>query len=160
MVKDGDLKEIKAKYEKARKKYSLPKFEDIDREFEIRLIDDQGFIIKEIRRAMLTSIQNLGTFFLPVLDPHPHELHSLIEMPAFNKKEREKLFNFYRKLSHLVHKGVSTSIVSEESEADFIKDIWKQWPSIKKEAKGYMDKIIAEWANHRKAPKEDVHYLG
>ena len=155
-----ELKEIKAKYEKARKKYKLPKFEDIDREFEIRLVDDAGFIIKEVRRAILNRIMNLATFFNPVLDPHPHELHSLIEMPAFNKKDREKLFNFYKKLSHLMHKGITVSITSEEAEADFIKEIWKLWPHIKKEAKEYMDKITAEWANHRKKPKEDVHYLG
>ena len=160
MAKDGDLKEIKAKYEKARKKYSLPKFEDIDREFEIRLIDDQGFIIKEVRRAILTHIQNLGNFFMPVLDPHPSELHSLVEMSAFNKHEKDKLFLFYKKLYHLIHKGITTSVISEKAETDFIKEVWKLWPQIKKEAKSYMDKITAEWANHRKKDKIDVHYLG
>lgn len=155
-----ELKDIKTKYEKARKKYSLPKFEDIDKEFEIRLVEERGFIIKEVRRAILTHIQNISTFFLPVLDPHPQELHSLMEMPAFDKHEKEKVFNLYKKLSHLIHKGVTVSLNSEKAEADFIKEVWKLWPSLKKEAQKYMKKITAEWANHRKQAKEDIHYVG
>ncbi len=160
MAKDRDLKRIKAEYEKARKKYALPKFEDMDKEFEIRLIEERGFVVKEVRRAILTHIQNLSSFFLPVLDPHLDELHALIEMPAFSKKEKEELFNFYKKVIYLLHKGVTSSVISEKAEADFIKEIWKQWPQIKREASIYMQKITGEWTNQRTIEKEDTHYLG
>lgn len=155
-----ELKQIKAEYEKARKRYALPIFEDMDREFEIRLVEERGVIVKEVRRAIITHLQNFSSFFLPVLDPNPQELHSLIEMNVFNKKEVEELLKFYKKLYHLVHKGLTVSLLSEKAEADFVKEIWEMWPQIKAEAHKYMQKITDEWANHRKRDKEDVHYLG
>lgn len=160
MAKDSDLKEIKADYELARKKYNLPKFEAIDQEFEIRLIDNIGFIIKDVRRAVLTHLQNLSSFFIPALDPTAQDMHSMIEMGALSRQDKDSLFKFYRKLMYLLHEGVTSSIVSEEAEADFIKKVWKMWPDIKKEACKYMKKITDEWANNRKKAKEDTHYLG
>ncbi len=157
---DSELKKLKTKYEKIGAKYKLPKFEDLDSEFEIRLIEDQHFLIKEVRRAILNRIRSISAFFLPVLDPHPSELHSLVEMGAFNSKEKDALFKFYKKLSYWMHRGITVSMISEEAEAKFINDLWKDWPELKTKARGYMEKITDEWLNGKKKEKEDIHYVG
>ena len=90
-------------------------YEDIDREFEIRLMDDSAFVVRETRRAMLNRIQNMSSFFLPVLSPNPQDLHSLVEMGAFNKKEKGMVDNNIRSIMNIVHHLSGISIKNHHS---------------------------------------------
>jgi len=69
MVKEKTaLDTLKENYEKLSKKYKLPKFEDMDQEFELRKIDEQVFLFKEIRRNMLHKLQNIMSYLEPSLE--------------------------------------------------------------------------------------------
>jgi len=162
MKKDHEhIKLIKEDYEEIRKKFSLPNFEDLDNEFEIRKIDEDGFILREVKRAIIARLQNLAHFFLPVLNPQPHDVHSLVEMGIFNKKEKEKLFKFYKKILYLIHKGVMMNLKTDKDTANFIKDVWKDWPALKAECEKYMKEVTQEWLKEKKKEtNQSQGYLG
>ena len=144
-----ELECLKAEYEKLRKKYNLPQFEELDEEFEIRKVDYDLFLIREIRRLVLSKLDFVASLLEPILDPGK-SLHSMIETKFFEKYNIELMFDFYKKLWKIIHEGISASLTSEKAEAEFIKDVWKQWPEIKKQSIEYADKIAAGWGKVEK----------
>jgi hypothetical protein len=69
------------------------------------------------------------------------------------------MFDFYRKLFQLAHKGITASFESEAVEAAWINEVWKAWPEIKKLAHSYSKKITEGWGKIEKEVFADK-YLG
>lgn len=152
MVKDREdnLKELKAEYEKLRAKYKLPSFDELDEEFEIRRIESDLWVMREVRRAMSHRITSMADLFEPVLNPSGGSLHSIIETKVFEKEQIDDMYSFYKHLWMLVHKGISASLESEKAEADWVKDVWKGWKKIKEKTLKYSDKLAEGWAQEEK----------
>jgi hypothetical protein len=151
-----NLERLKEEYEKIKKKYGLPSFDELDGEFEIRKIDHDLLIVREIRRNVMSRIDFLIALLDPILDPGK-SLHSFIETKFFEKYNVEPLFDFYKLMWRLIHEGVSASYDSEKAEAEFIRKVWKQWPEIKKKAIEYSDKIALGWSKVEKEAFSDKY---
>lgn len=151
------LEKLKEEYEKVRKKYSLPAFDEIDNEIEIRKIDYDMHLIKEIRRLVIHKFSGLADLFEPILNPG-HGLHSAVEAKIFEKDEVEEIFAFYKKLWYYVHKGIAISLLTEKDEAEYIKEMLKILPEMKKITHKYAQKIADGWAKEEKEKAGD-HYL-
>lgn len=144
---DGeDAKKIRKEYEKIRKKYDLPSFNELDSEFELRKLDIDGFIIRELRRAIIHKIQNFADWLSPILNPHPDSLHSAIETKIFEKQEISDMLKFYKKLGYFIHISLVASLKSEEEEVKFIKNVLNEWPGIKGTITNYVERISEGWA--------------
>jgi hypothetical protein len=139
------LKKLKAKYEAIRKKYKLPTFNELNKEFEIYDIDYNGFITRDIVRKILQKIDQILSIINPILNPNPQSLHSLIETKIFEKSDLEPMFKFYKKLFYFLHKGITEVVKSEDAQVAWIKEIWASWSAIKKEFIGYGEKIAEGW---------------
>lgn len=159
MVEKSNVEKLKVEYEKLRAKYKLPAFEDFDKEFEIRKIDAELNLVHELRRAVSHKLQGFAEWFDPVLSPHSGSLHSIIETKIFEKQELEPLFLLYKKLWANVHEGIYASLQSEEKEIEFIKEVWKTWPDLKKELSKYIEKLAEGWKKQEKEKIGDS-YLG
>jgi len=120
MEEKDNLELLKENYEKVKKKYKLPTFEELDDEFEIRKIDYDSNLIKEI------------------------------ESNFFNEEDIHNMVIFYKKIWHLLHIGVNASLSSEADEAKFVNDMWLEWPKLKKKAKHFSDKLMESWAQAEK----------
>src|SRR4030067_755252 len=103
--KKEEIAELKELFEKARKQYNLPSFDELDEEFEIRKIED-GFVLREIRRDMLDRLHHYIEWIGPIVNPSQHSMHSMIESKLFAKKELEEIFDYYRRLYYYIHKGI------------------------------------------------------
>lgn len=154
---EENLVKLKREFEKVRKQYSLPTFEELDNEFDIRKIDFDLFIVKEIRRSIIHKLSGIAELFEPVLNPSEN-LHSAVESKIFEKTEVDDMYSYYRKVWHYVHKGITASLMSEDEEATYIKEIWKIWPEIKKTALKYSQKLTEGWAREDKEKSSD-HYM-
>ncbi len=156
---EDNLEKLKKEFEKVRAKYNLPGFDELDTEFEIRRIDFDLHIVREVRRSVIHKLTGVADLLEPILNPSESNLHSAIESKHFEKDDVDEMFKFYKKLWLYVHEGVVTSLVSEKEEAEFIKRMWKIWPEIKKTALEYAQKITDCWSKEDKERTTD-HYLG
>ena len=158
MEEKDNLELLKENYEKVKKKYKFPTFEELDDEFEIRKIDYDSNLIKEIRRAICNKLQFISDMLDPILNPH-ESLRSTIESNFFNEADIKEMAIFYKRIWHLLHISVNTSLSSEADEVKFVNDMWLEWPKLKKKAKYFSDKLIESWAQ---AEKDDIplHYTG
>lgn len=160
MAEKNKITELKEKYEEIRKKFKLiPSFEEMDGEFEIREIEKSYFVIpRRICRIMCRRLESIANALEPILNPHQDSMHSAIEIKAFEKKELEEIFQFYKKLWHLIHLGLLESFKSDKNSAEFVNQLWKDWPAIKKQTLGYLEKITKSWTEKDK--EEESGYLG
>jgi hypothetical protein len=152
------LKGYKKDYERLRKKYKLPKFDDLDKEFEIRKIDLDSFPLREIRRNMTDVLQAFASTISSIISPQPGALHHLISAGAFSEEEKTHLYDLYRKLGFYISKCIVSRYLGEKHEAEAIKEIWKKYPSFKKELIKVWEKIIDAWGKKHK-PLPRTEYL-
>jgi len=157
--KPDKLEKLKLEYEKLKQKYKLPTFDELNDEFEIFDIKANSFIIREIRRRIIHKAEDFLSLLNPILNPNPNSLHSLIETKIFEKQDLEPMFDFYRKLFQLAHKGITASFEPEVAETAWINEVWKAWPEIKKQIAGYSKKITEGWGKVEKEVFTDK-YLG
>jgi hypothetical protein len=157
--KPDKLEKLKLEYEKLKQKYKLPTFDELNDEFEIFDIKANSFIIREIRRRIIHKAEDFLSLLNPILNPNPNSLHSLIETKIFEKQDLEPMFDFYRKLFQLAHKGITASFEPEAAETAWINEVWKAWPEIKKQIAGYSKKITEGWGKVEKEVFTDK-YLG
>ncbi|MGC8885206.1 MAG: hypothetical protein ACP5KK_01780 [Candidatus Nanoarchaeia archaeon] len=138
---ETNFERLKREYEKLRKKYNLPKFDEINKEFEIWNIKSDSYIIREIRRRVLERIDFIASYLLPILNPRETSLWDYMKVKAFPKEDFEPLLKFYQKLTTLEHEGLTTLYESEKSEVEFIKKVWEEWPDIKNTTLKFLKKI-------------------
>ena len=153
------LEKLKIEYDKLKQKYKLPAFDELNNEFEIYDIKTNAFIIREIVRRIIRRAEDFLILLNPILNPNPNSLHSMVETKIFEKQDLEPMFDFYKKLFQLAHKGITASLESEAAEAAWINDAWKAWPDIKKKIAGYSKKITEGWGKVEKEVFSDK-YLG
>ncbi len=158
--KESKLEKLKKEYEKVQKKYKLPSFDELDNEFEIRKLDPDLAVIKELRRHMTLRLQAFTDLVEPVLNPQPSSLHSIIETKIFEKQELEPYFNLYKKLWALVHEGLAAWLKSEEEEAGFVRKVIVEWPAMKKDILRFVSKLADGWKKHHEGEKAGDSYLG
>jgi hypothetical protein len=147
---EENLPKLKEEFEKIQQKYKLPKFEELDEEFEIRKIDYDLFLIKEIRRAIMQKLDFMVAVLEPILNPSQGSLHSYVETKIFAKHNVEPMLEFYKKVWALIHRGIYVSYLDEKSEAAWVSEAWKMWPSIKEEAAKYTKQLADGWAKVEK----------
>lgn len=154
--------QIKEHYVKFAKKYNLPKFEELDSEFEIGKIDTKlGFYFKDISRAINNKIGYFAGLLEPTVNPPIPTIHSMVETSNIDKNEKEDILKLYKKLLFLAHKGYTLEAVKDENKvAEFIKDIWKVWPELREEMFRSMKIITEAWVKIKEQETEGRSYTG
>ena len=157
-----EQKELKDEYGKLCKKYALPSFEQLDEEFEIRVIEinKSGILIKAILRWITNKLGFFMNYLEPVISVPPQNIHALIEMRNISDSDRNEMFGFYKEISVLLHENISVELKSEKEIAQQIKKIWKVWPDIKRREGILLDKITLAWQKKEEKPTEKTEYSG
>lgn len=157
-----ELKELKEEYEKLCKKYALPKFEQLDPEFEIRAIEvnKSGVLIKAVLRWMTNKLSLFMNYLEPVISAPPQNIHALIEMRSLSENDRSEMLGFYKEISVLLHENLSVELKSEKEIAQQIKKIYKAWPDIKRREIAFLDKITLAWKKKEETPTVKAEYSG
>ncbi len=157
-----ELKELKDEYEKISRKYSLPDFDQLDQEFEIRAIELNkfGVLIKAILRLITNKLNIFMNYLEPVITVPPQNLHALIEMKNISEEDRNKIFEFYKEISVLLHENLAVELRSEKDIAQQIKKIWKLWPKIKEDELHFLEKITIAWKKKEEPPAKRTEYSG
>jgi len=138
------LSELKKEYEKYRKKYNLPSFSDLNQEFEIEKLQEKEteFLLREIRRAISDKIAAFLRFFELFLNPQAAPVFILAVIKTLNNKDKIIIEKIYHDLVNFELTSITLDIdYNEKKEAEFIKQIFKKWHTLKGELKEF-SKII------------------
>lgn len=149
---------IKENYKKLQKKYRLPKFEDINKDFEIITIEKKEFLLREVRRKISEKLELFAKLLEGIFLPDA-TLTNLYESKIFTDKEREKIYNLFKKLMFFNRLSIETSINENNAKtSNFIKTFWKYWTKMKRDLEKVIKKIKDSWKKEIEF-KQELSYI-
>ena len=151
---------IEKQYNEFRKKYKLPEFKDIDFEFEISDLEEINFLLRAIIRKIAEKLDFYSTILEEILQPDTSNLYAMHETRFFDEKEKNGMYDLYRKLMDFNRATIELSLGhNERNEADFINQFFEEWKALKQELLKFVKKMRTSWKEEADI-KEDLRYLG
>ena len=132
----SSIEDLKEDYEKARKIYDIPSFEELNINFQIEKICDieTDFLLLEVRRHISEKLSGYLKLTETLINPVSAQMIIYHIIKTLATKDQEKLREIYKKLAKLEIKIVELDLdFEEEKEAKFIKDAFNEWQIIKKD---------------------------
>jgi len=147
-------------YKKYQKKYNLPDYKELNKNFELDYIEDPFFLLRSIRRRIHEKIIFLSKILEKVIFPNQTIMTEMYEAKFFSEKEKEDLVEMYERLLSLDRKALALNIISTDlQEASFIKSTFKIWPSFVKKSMSVIEKLDKSW-NTKNSDITKNHYFG
>ena len=159
LVLEDKMSEVQKKYDELKKKHALPNFSDINNEFEVSSIENEDFLLREIRRKIDERIEVFVKILNTILQPETNvaELH---ECRDFTDLEKEDIFELYKMLMQIHDSALIAGISCDEKEdARFISETFKGWQPIKKQIIEIIKKMKDSWKKDFTI-SEELGYLG
>ena len=152
--------EIEKEYSKLANKYGLPKFDELDLEFEINELESTSFVLRNILRKAAEKIEFHTNLINDLLQPDPASLSSMHETRFFMDSEKSSIYSLYKKMMKH-HRNIIELMLrnDEKQEAEFLNNFHKEWIDIKKELLGYLSKMKESW-DKETSIQEDLGYFG
>jgi hypothetical protein len=155
-----EIEVIKKEYEKLSKKYDLPDFDKLNEEFDICRCDiNIKTPIRDVRKAMALKFSSLLSFVELLLNPSNGSMFYMFLVRGIEIKEKETLEKLFSELGKMSIDSFALDIeYSEQKEAQYIKENFKQWQVLKKDALSIADALKKGWG--KAVGKKDKSYFG
>jgi hypothetical protein len=150
----------KETYNKLKAKLKLPEFSELDHEFEISSIDEEGFPLRHIRRKMVDKIEVYSAILGDIIQPNAESITNLRECRIFGDDEKGRIYEMFKKLisfKRLSHEA--DLILDDKKDAEFIIDAFKRWKELKAELVIIIQATIECWKKET-SEEERLEYLG
>lgn len=146
-----DDTEIKQAYLFFKEKLTqLPEYEDLDDQFEISILELNKFFLRNIRRRMIEKVDFFAKILEIYLNPEPFYSIS-IEMQEMNEEVMKCVNTVYKELMYFEKLSLQIAIDStDEKEVNFICELYKSWPEIKKEVEMILQIAKDSWKQELK----------
>ena len=155
------LKILKEDYSKLKEKYSLPSFEELNKDFQIeRAVEVQtDYLIRELRRLMAEKFSNYLRSIESIINPVNVPMFVFSIVKAMTSEDKKRLTTAYKKLVEIEISLVKVDVdFSEDNEAEFIKEAYEMWLEIQKDFIEIIKTIKNNWNN--KLEKNNKGYFG
>ena len=154
--------DLKQEYEKLSKKYNLPKYEELDDQFELlyfHQIIEIKYPLRFVRRRMFDKINSFIVFLQNLVNPNPASLISLEESKFFSDEEKNEIISLIREMIKLERQSVLIDLSStEEKEAKFIKEVYSFWKKHKEKIYKINQKIKENWEKETTSDEKETLY--
>jgi len=150
---------IKQQYLALKNKFNLPPFEEADKEFDIRGIEEASFSLKSIIKKMLEKAEFFSKLFEDILQPDttPASLH---ECSVFDEAEKKKILEIYKKLYYINRSYVELELIGEEKKyAEFLRWLYQEWKQTKQAMLPIIQKLKNSWLK-KTDTKTELEYFG
>lgn len=137
-----EFKDFKKEYELKAAKFSLPKFKELEEDFEIRRIESEDLILRSVRKIMMDKIVNTLGFLEMLLNPMnaPRMYHAFLN--SLTVSDTKRIEEMYGRLGELSILSLEREIdYDEKSEAEMIKKIIKVWNGVKGDFREILGKM-------------------
>ena len=150
---------IEKEYTSLAKKHKLPDYKKVNNEFEISNLEEDEFVLRNVRRKIGEKLDFFVKQIEVILQPE-NTFTNLYECKAFSEEEKDKLLNILQKLmQHIRASLVVHALSDDKQDAKFISDVMKDWDKIKKDLTGFSVKLKKAWEKET-GFKQEVEYLG
>ncbi len=156
--------DLRKEYSVLQKKYNLPEYEDMDKEFELLYIVDIkeiNYPLRFVRRRMSDKIVSVCNMLQSIIQPNPGSLVSLQESSAFTKEEKQEMFNLLKDLMQQERQSLVLDITfDEKADAAFVSEAFLKWTQKKSDILKIIQKIRDHWKKSEEEIKPRDRYFG
>lgn len=153
---------INENYENLRKRHDLPKFEDLNNEFEvssIKQLEKTDFMLRVIRRRITDKLAMFCNILQSLILPNTGSAINMFEIKLFDEDDRTNIEKLLAEMMFWERKSLLLDIKSEEKEeAEFLKTVWNEWPLFSVEMVKFAEKMSLGWRKEEKSDK--TQYFG
>ncbi len=160
IMERSNLDIVKKKYEPLCKKYKLPSFDELNKEFEIEKVQEHetDYLLREVRKTVSEKMSAFLRFFETILNPVMAPVFVIAALKNLENGEKQKIKEIYEAMVSVEIGTIELDVeYSEKKEAEFILKAVKKWKAIKPEILEIM-KIIEK--SHSISEKKGNSYLG
>lgn len=150
--------DIKKEYQKLSKKYKLPDFKKIEKEFNISTIEETDSLLKEIRKKVYEYIEAVKKLIEPILQPDA-VLSDMHECRVFNETEKKDIYELFAKIMYFERFSNEAAFSDEKKTAEYLCEFMEEFPKIKKKLKDISKRLKESWKEQEEY-KEAISYLG
>jgi len=152
--------EIEKEYNNLSKKYKLPKFKEMDNEFEVSALDNEKFLIKNILRRISEKLEFYTEFISNLVHPDGSSISNMYEIRFFSEDEKNDMYNLFKRLMKIDRNVTELVLKNDEKEqSNFLNKFFTDWMNIKKELLNYIKKMKDSWEK-QSTIEEDIGYFG
>ena len=139
--------DIKTEYTQLAKNYNLPNFDDLNKDFEISIIDKKDFISRRIRRRLCEKVIFYCKIIENLIYPMGQNPLNLYEINFISEEDKQNLVKVHKRLMVFERKSLLLDVSAGEEAGDieYIRDLLKDWPEFKKELIRLVSIIKDSW---------------
>ncbi|PLW80843.1 hypothetical protein C0585_00470 [Candidatus Woesearchaeota archaeon] len=140
-------------------RYDLPSLGDFEKDFgRVEKVDN--YILSEFRKKIAEKIDYFISILESLVQPD-NNLSGIYESRYLSDEQRQELFGIFRILMSYSRKSSSLSTsYDEEKEAEFIKDFYNEWQSIKPIMENYLFLLSDMWKKEINSDDIKENYMG
>ena len=154
------VNEIEKGYDNLSKKYKLPKFKEIDNEFEISALDNEKFLIKNILRKISEKLEFYIEIIGNLVHPDGSSISTMYEIRFFSEEEKNDMYKMFKNLMKIDRNITEIVLRNDEKEQiDFFNKFFNDWQNMKRELLKYIEKMKDSWEK-QSTIDEDIGYFG
>lgn len=158
---EKSVKELEEEYQKLEKKFQLPKFEKLIEDFDVDKIVEKegGIMIRDVRRVINDKLSAYLHLFETLLHPSSPPMFVMTFLKNTTEDDKKAIREVYKELSKMQMANIKLDTVfNEKNEADFIKNSFNSWQSIKKRIYALVE--IFEKEFEKNAEVKEKSYFG
>ena len=154
------VNEIEKEYDKVCKKFKLPKFKDIDSEFEISNLENAKFLIRNVLRRIEEKLEFYIEVIGNLVHPDASNLSSMYEVRYFSEDEKNHMYMLFKKLMKANRNIIELILGNDEkNQSIFLNSFFNEWLDLKKELMIHINKLKDSWEKESTI-EEDLGYFG
>ncbi|MFH0831586.1 MAG: hypothetical protein V1886_01850 [archaeon] len=160
-ISDSLLEKLKNDYEKFRKKYNLPGFQQLNEEFEIERIAEHetDLLLREIRKAITEKAVAFLRFLELMINPSAAPFFLLSVIKHLNASDKKVVNEIYRNVCDFEIKAIALDMkYSEKAEVEFIKYASGKWQKMHPDLQELSRAIDKAW--NASFEKKERSYFG
>ena len=139
-----DEEDFLKKYNELRDKFSLPEYTDLDFNFEIGFPDDKN-VLRAVRKKMSEKLEQYTKFIEELIQPDS-SFSSMYDVKDFSDDFKKKVFSLFRRMMVFYKESIKLNMaISDEKDAEFVKDLYEFWLEVKNDVIVIIDKIKDTW---------------
>lgn len=151
--------DIIKEYEKIQKKFKLPEFEELNKEFELEALDKKEFLMRAVRRRMNDKVIFFCRIIENVIYPNGQSQISTYEAGFFDDDKKNELAKLHNKLMIFERQSLLLDITPEDNgDAEYIKTLTGGWKNFKSELKEVVLTMENSWKNT--VEEKEERYFG
>ena len=151
---------IKEEYNELAKKHKLPKFDDINEDFELEFIKEKSFLLRQIRRRINEKVIFFCRIIEGLLYPTQQHIINVTEMKNLPEEKKKYIEKMYRDLMYLERESLLLDVVpNDKKDAGYINNVFNFWSKMRKQVEDIV-RIMQESWKKEDITKEKNNYFG